>query len=524
MASLHPATGTPAAFDPRVFAAPTRNPFLRAETPPVVLRPPNLSALAAETVEVTVQWGTTVLAVEQLTPPRPFAVGEVGGARGAGTGPLGGVGFALSPELLGSQRRELVVLRAGAPFAVLHGGEEPRVLEAGQLVDASSLLVDCSDVAPGARGIELRQGRVVLVEASGITFRLAGSERVEALPRGVLGGMDRTGLSTIGTAAILQGVLIATLAYLTPSVADASMDELDPERLALMQQYLKASAERNQEEEEQKPEAGGSEPGAPAEAAKGPAGKSGHSQGPTKPARLAIQGDSAEPVVSRAELRSEAQSFGMIGVLASLNATNAPSSPWGAELPAGSDAANAHGDLFSRDIGDTFGSGLALSGIGEGGGSRGTFVGLAQIGDGTCIGVTCLGKGGFGGGPGGWGGSRGRLAGTHQSGSPIIRIARDVQVSGRLPGDVIQRIVRQNFGRFRQCYEVGLRSNPNLEGRVTARFVIGRDGAVSNVSAGGDLPDAKVSSCVASAFYGLSFPAPENGIVTVSYPILLTPG
>jgi outer membrane biosynthesis protein TonB len=89
---------------------------------------------------------------------------------------------------------------------------------------------------------------------------------------------------------------------------------------------------------------------------------------------------------------------------------------------------------------------------------------------------------------------------------------------------VIQRIVRQNFGRFRNCYESGLRSNPNLEGRVTARFVIGRDGAVSNVSAGGDLPDPAVRSCVASAFYGLSFPAPDSGIVTVTYPILLTPG
>ena len=89
---------------------------------------------------------------------------------------------------------------------------------------------------------------------------------------------------------------------------------------------------------------------------------------------------------------------------------------------------------------------------------------------------------------------------------------------------MIQRIVRQNFGRFRQCYEIGQRSNPNLEGRVTARFVIGRDGAVSNVSAGGDLPDAQVRSCVASAFYGLSFPAPDAGIVTVSYPIMLQPG
>lgn len=98
-------------------------------------------------------------------------------------------------------------------------------------------------------------------------------------------------------------------------------------------------------------------------------------------------------------------------------------------------------------------------------------------------------------------------------------------VSGRLPSEVIQRVVRQNYGRFRQCYEMGLRTNPNLTGRVTARFVIGRDGAVTNVSnGGGDLPDSTVTSCVISAFYGLSFPSPDNGIVTVTYPIMLVPG
>jgi hypothetical protein len=75
------------------------------------------------------------------------------------------------------------------------------------------------------------------------------------------------------------------------------------------------------------------------------------------------------------------------------------------------------------------------------------------------------------------------------------------------------------------CYEQGLSRNPNLQGRVSARFVIGRDGSVSNASNGGsDLPDSAVVSCVVSAFYGLSFPQPEGGIVTVVYPIMLSPG
>ena len=133
---------------------------------------------------------------------------------------------------------------------------------------------------------------------------------------------------------------------------------------------------------------------------------------------------------------------------------------------------------------------------------------------GICMGMDC----------GGMGDSMGRLKAAYKPKDPArVRMGKG-DITGHIPADVIQRIVRQNFGRFRQCYEIGLRSNPNLEGRVTARFVIGRDGAVSNVSSGGDLPDAQVRSCVASAFYGLSFPAPDAGIVTVSYPIMLQPG
>lgn len=108
--------------------------------------------------------------------------------------------------------------------------------------------------------------------------------------------------------------------------------------------------------------------------------------------------------------------------------------------------------------------------------------------------------------------------------APKVRMGA-VSVTGRLPPEVIQRIVRQNFGRFRLCYENGLRNNPNLQGRVGVRFVIGRDGAVTNVSNGGsDMPDGGVVRCVVRAFNGLSFPQPEAGIVSVVYPIMFSPG
>ena len=101
----------------------------------------------------------------------------------------------------------------------------------------------------------------------------------------------------------------------------------------------------------------------------------------------------------------------------------------------------------------------------------------------------------------------------------------ETTANGSPPPEVIQQIVRQNYDHFRLCYENGLRNNPNLQGRVAVRFVIERDGSVSNVSnAGSDLPDPAVVSCITKAYYGLSFPQPEGGVVAVVYPITFAPG
>ncbi|MBK9260392.1 MAG: AgmX/PglI C-terminal domain-containing protein [Polyangiaceae bacterium] len=174
---------------------------------------------------------------------------------------------------------------------------------------------------------------------------------------------------------------------------------------------------------------------------------------------------------------------------------------------------HGHGNLSSAaeiggsapDFGDSIGiGGLGLSGRGEGGGGQGFGMGIGSTQ-------------GFGSGHGG-------LSGSHRAKPPSVRMGATT-VSGRLPPEIIQRIVRQNFGRFRLCYENGLRNNPNLQGRVGVRFVIGRDGKVTTAANGGsDLPDAGVISCVVRAFYGLSFPQPEGGIVTVVYPIMFAPG
>lgn len=148
-------------------------------------------------------------------------------------------------------------------------------------------------------------------------------------------------------------------------------------------------------------------------------------------------------------------------------------------------------------------------------------------GRGSDIGLGRIGTIGHGAGTGtgqGYGAGAGRLGGSHQT-KAVKVVQGDAQVSGSLPPEVIKRIVRQNFGRIRMCYETGLKSNPALAGKVVVRFVIDRAGAVSNASAGSStLGDEAVVNCIVRTFTTLSFPEPENGIVTVSYPLTFDPG
>ncbi len=125
---------------------------------------------------------------------------------------------------------------------------------------------------------------------------------------------------------------------------------------------------------------------------------------------------------------------------------------------------------------------------------------------------------GGGGGSGASAGSSSRIQGP----VPSLRQGA-VTVSGGLPPEVIQRIVRQNFGRFRACYQRGLNSDPSLQGRVSVRFTIDKAGAVSSTADGGStLGNAGVVTCVVRAFANLTFPQPEGGAVNVVYPILFS--
>ena len=83
--------------------------------------------------------------------------------------------------------------------------------------------------------------------------------------------------------------------------------------------------------------------------------------------------------------------------------------------------------------------------------------------------------------------------------------------------------MRLTAGRFRGCYQDALRLQPRLNGRAELRFVIGRDGSVSTSTVKNLKHAPALADCLAGAMYGIGFPEPTDGIVHVSYPILLEP-
>src|SRR5690606_15568496 len=78
----------------------------------------------------------------------------------------------------------------------------------------------------------------------------------------------------------------------------------------------------------------------------------------------------------------------------------------------------------------------------------------------------------------GVGGCDGELCGRAPRVPAGVVIGRP-DASGALAAEVIRRVVSRHRAEVRFCYEQGLQQNPELEGRVTARFLIGPTGAVS---------------------------------------------
>lgn len=484
---------------------PLTNPFLAPSAPVAAARPEvdlgNLEDSLARTLEVRVLWGDQVLHVAHLSE---------GGLS------LGEAGDVLVPEaVLGSRHFEVVRFEGGQ--ATLHAPVGARLsgLVTPLAAEQSVQVDDHAGFSLGDFSVE-------------VSLQRAGKRPVAPLLAGLGEGASRQ----VGLSMVLHAALIASFAFFMPSLGADDAESMSREQILQMRAYLDAAADKEKEALDEKMDDAQNDPsGGTGQRAVGEEGKMGNANAQVADARWAKKGpaDNPDPALaqSREAMLHEASTLGMISLLSSAAVVdpNAPTHPWGREDALGKDPLSADGNMWGSVIGESFGGGgLGLSGGGLGGGGTGKGVGLGEIGFGHTMGTCADGGPCLGMGPGGSGRGTGRLRPDHKV-RDISMKQGITQVNGHIPAEVIQRIVRANFGRFRNCYESGLRTNPALTGRVATRFVIDRTGAVSMAQDGGsDMPDRSVVSCVVRSFQNLSFPAPEGGVVTVSYPINFSPG
>jgi hypothetical protein len=377
----------------------------------------------------------------------------------------------------------------------------------------------------------LRAGHSADVMVGDFSFRISVGERETRPAQNVAAAiLDDTSVRTFAGSGVAHAAILAAVAFFMPSLSAADDDTTDRQRMLDLKAYIQSSAEREQDQKVAQDVTGGAAPKSNAsggQQAQHEAGQMGGAKPLTTAGRWSAKGDEKpeNAQLAREHALKEAAEFGMIGIIAAQTQSdpNAPIVPWGNVL-AGSDRDSHMGNLWSNDIGDAFGTGLGLSGVGEGGGGHGEGVGVNDVGG---LGRSLDQRVGNCGNDAhcGFGHGSGTLAPTHVVRGPRLEWDSKITTNGRLDAAVIQRIVRLNSGRFVGCYQDGLKSNPNLEGRVAVSFMIGRDGSVTMAqdTSGSDLANQDVRACVVKSFYSLSFPEPAGGTVRVSYPFTFSP-
>lgn len=458
----------------------------------------------AAAVEIAIRWGDSTLAVFYLSPPRSFFVGEA-----ADKSP---VDFEIPADRLGAARLPLIEkMEDGSAKLLIPACASGSVTVAGEAVKvadlASAPFAAPSSESPGGFWIRLVHGTCARLVLGGLHIEVAAVRAARKVTR--TGPGDRRGLPFQALSAVLHLGLLGAASVLMPPFALASEDMPSHDEVATLRAMLSTPAEVEVEADH----SGEIRASEPALAQRGDPGASAQpvsqNAGPGRRARGNGPLDhSGSAPASREEMLAVAGKFGMISLIMP-GPGGTPVSAWttGPSASAMDQLVFGGGDPG----GFSGGSGLDLTGIGETGGSGGPGFDLGGIRTGI---------------PGGQGGFRRRLRGgdAHMAQGPSMR-QEDLRTEGQIPQEIIQRVVRQSFGRFRLCYENGLRSNPTLSGRVAVRFVIGRDGGVMSAANGGSsLPDAGVVSCVVNGFRSLQFPQIEGAkVATVVYPIVFSP-
>ncbi|MBW1905171.1 MAG: TonB family protein [Deltaproteobacteria bacterium] len=461
-------------------------------------------------IEVSVIWGErNVLNVDYLTPPRDYYVGEPNGED---------VDYVLGHDAIGVDRMPLCVAQGAGVAAIVPEGAKGEAT-IGDQTRSFDLMRGQGDFRPsstiaGAMEFPVPEGGSVRMKHRDFTFivkdvkagkKVAGHAKIDVRPMIYVAG------------AALFASLVLTMFYFQPPRPRGLSSDLLSTDSRLIQFLMEP-----EELEEPEPEwlnGDDSSGGGTGKAHEGEQGQMGDEKSEKNKNKYGIQGpeDNPDPVMAREQAEDQAKTAGVIGTLKSMMGSfNAPTSPYGADFALGNDATSALGAMTGNDIGQNFGfGGLGLRGTGRGGGGLGQgTIGMGNFGTIGRGGGRGDGEGGYGRGVGGF---RGRAGGV-----PQVR-SGGAEVRGSLSKEVIRRVVRRHINEVKFCYEQQLNARPDLQGRVTTKFVISPTGSVQSAMVGSSsLRNEAVESCIVRAVRRWTFPAPDGGgVVVVNYPFLL---
>lgn len=170
------------------------------------------------------------------------------------------------------------------------------------------------------------------------------------------------------------------------------------------------------------------------------------------------------------------------------------------------------------------------AGPGLGGGTQGSggvqtsLYGKGVVAAPVGVGGNIQGAGGYGTkGKGGGQAGYGKLSLVGSAGTSSMALAQEATVASGLDRDQIAAVINKNLGQVRFCYEQGLQSDPNLNGRVAIAFTIGGNGVVKAANVDNTTMNSKtIEDCIVMRLKTWQFPLPQGGVdVKVTYPFVL---
>ncbi len=103
-----------------------------------------------------------------------------------------------------------------------------------------------------------------------------------------------------------------------------------------------------------------------------------------------------------------------------------------------------------------------------------------------------------------------------------VEFNTEPSITGGLTKADIKKVIHKNRNQIRFCYEQGLATNKNLEGRVAIQWVInGQGNVVMATVSQSDMAVKSVEQCMVAKIKTWKFPEPKGGgIVEVNYPFI----